>query len=160
MKDLNGFLAAALEFAAVDMAIKEHMHKGLEEAAKKVEQTAKDEIGFYQSAIGPFPAWDELAESTEEQKAHHGYPSNAPLEATGEMRDSIKHECEGLEAIIGSDDEKLPWHEFGTDRMPPRPVLGSALERNKEFIVRIIGRYTVSAFVGGSRVHPSLGYDH
>jgi phage gpG-like protein len=35
------------------------------------------------------------------------------------MRDSIKAESEGLEAIVGSEEEKLAFHEFGTVKMPP-----------------------------------------
>lgn len=159
MKELSGFLEAALTFAVAEIAIKSHVEKGLAECAKLIEQTAKDEIGFYQSATGPFPAWADLAESTEQEKARLGYPLNAPLERTGKMRDSIKSESNGHEAIIGSQEETLVYHEFGTEKMPPRPVLGPAVVMNERKIKRIIGHAAVSGLVGGSPIHASLGYD-
>lgn len=158
MKELSGFLEAAVAFAATEIVVREHVEKGLAEVAKQIEQTAKDEIGFYQPAVGPFPAWADLAESTEQDKARNGYPLNAPLERTGAMRDSIQSESEGFEAIVGSKEETLAYHEFGTVKMPPRPVLGPAVVLNELKIKRIIGRAAVSGIVGGSPVHASLGY--
>lgn len=159
MKELNGFLGAALHFAALDVAIHERMKEGLSVVAQRIEDTARAEIGHYQDAIGPFPEWDPLAQSTEEDKARLGYPLDAPLLRTGETRDSFSHQVDGLEAVIGSTDEKLVFHELGTSKIPPRPVLGPAVERNGKFIKRIIGRAVVSGFVGGSSIHASLGYD-
>lgn len=159
MKDLSGFLGAALQFAALDIAIRKGMEDGLEEVAKRIEQTAKDEIGHYQPAIGGFSEWAQLAESTEADKARKGFEPNAPLERTGQFRDSWEHKTEGLEAVIGSKDERAPFFEFGTSKMPPRPVLGPAVAINGNFIKKIIGRATVNGFVGGAAIHHSLGYD-
>lgn len=139
------------------------LQQGLERCAVKIEKTAKDEIGHYQSAVGPFPEWAELADSTEQEKASKGYPVDAPLLRTGAMRDAITHEVNGLEAVIGAKDTDagkiLVYHEFGTAKMPPRPVMGPAAFRNKDFILKVIGRATVAGLVGGERIHPSLGYD-
>ena len=149
----------ALLFAALPAHEAHALNEGLEKCAKQIEKTAQDEIGHYQSAVGPFQDWAELAESTEADKASKGYPANAPLLRTGEMRDSIKHEVDGLEAVIGSTDEKMAYHEFGTNRIPPRPVMGPAVFRNKEFIQKTIGQAAISGLFGGDRIHPSLGYD-
>lgn len=159
MKNLNGFLGAALQFAAVEIAIHEHFKSGLKEVAERIEATAKQEIGHYQAATGPFNAWDPLADSTEADKARKGFPADSPLERTGQFRDSFKHEVEGFEAVIGSTDERAPWFEFGTNKMPPRPVLGPAVIHNEKFIKSILGRAVIQGMVGESRIHSSLGYD-
>lgn len=153
----------ALHLAALPARQVLELQHGLEVCARKIEQTAKDEIGVYQQSTGPFPAWAELADSTEQDKARHGYPVEAPLLRTGGMRDAITHEVDGLEAVIGARDtdagKLLVYHEFGTDRMPPRPVLGPAAFNSREFILKVIGRAAVMGLVGGTRIHPSLGYD-
>jgi phage gpG-like protein len=149
----------ALHMATQEVALLASLHAGLEKCAVKVETTAKDEIGHYQSGIGPFPAWVGLADSTEAHKAKMGYPADAPLEATGEMRDSITHTTHALEAVIGSTDKKMVYHEFGTLRMPARPVMGPAILRNREYIRRVLGAATVAGLIGGSAIHASLGYD-
>ncbi|WP_412530880.1 HK97-gp10 family putative phage morphogenesis protein [Enterobacter roggenkampii] len=158
MKELSSLMDAALTFAAAKIAVQEHAEKALAQVAEQIKKTAQDEIGFYQPAVGPFAAWEDLADSTEQEKARLGYPLNAPLERTGKMRDSIKAESEGLEAIVGSEEEKLAFHEFGTVKMPPRPVLGPAVIHNEAAIKGIIGRAAVNAICGGDVVHPSLGY--
>ncbi|MHA3052531.1 phage virion morphogenesis protein [Acinetobacter sp. ANC 4640] len=139
----------AVHFAALELAQIKSLEHGLKVCAERIEQTAKEEIGHYQNAIGPYPAWSPLAESTEEQKAKKGYPANSPLLASGEMQKSIKHEVSGLEAIVGATDKKMVYHEFGTVRIPPRPVIGPAAYRNKEFILKTIGEAAVTGIVGG-----------
>jgi phage gpG-like protein len=155
----NSLGALALHMAAQEVALLASLHAGLEKCAKKVEKTARDEIGHYQSGIGPFPAWADLADSTEEQKSKNGYPAGAPLLASGDMQGSITHTTHTLEAVIGSTDEKMIYHEFGTLKIPARPVMGPAILRNKEYIRRVLGMATVTGLVGGSMIHASLGYN-
>lgn len=149
----------ALHLAGQEVALLASLHAGLEKCAVKVEKTAKEEIGHYQPSAGPFPGWADLADSTEERKAKMGYPADAPLLATGDMRDSITHTTHILEAVIGSKDPKMVYHEFGTPKMPARPVMGPAVFRNKEYIRRVLGAATVTGLFGGSAIHASLGYD-
>lgn len=151
-REFNGLADFALHLAAIEVAVKVQTHRALERASRLVENTAKDEIGHYQNAVGPFAEWAPLADSTEEQKASMGYPPNAPLEASGEMRDNISHEIHGNESAIGSPDERMVYHEFGTSKMPPRPVLGPALYRNKDRIQKILGAALVSGLIGGEVV--------
>lgn len=114
--------------------------------ADETARIARDEIGTYQEAVGPFPAWASLAESTEQDKARNGYPLNAPLERTGAMRDSIKAEdYEGV-AFAGSGDEKLYWHEHGTPKMPPRPVMGPAAIRATENVEAVVNKALKTVF--------------
>jgi phage gpG-like protein len=157
--DFNSLGSLALHIAAQEVALLEGLHQGLEQCAKRIEKTAKEEIGHYQTGIGPFPAWAALADATEAAKSLAGYPMDAPLLATGEMRNSITHRTSGLETVIGSTDEKMVYHEFGTLRMPARPVMGPAVLRNKEYIRRVLGAATVSGLIGGFAIHKSLGYD-
>lgn len=46
----------------------------------------------------------------------------------------------------------MEFHEFGTVKMPPRPVLDPALFNNKERIQRLLGRALVEAIVDGQIV--------
>lgn len=149
----------ALHLMAAEALVLKEMRDGLEACAVKIEETAKAEIGHYQAGVGPFAAWADLAESTEAEKARKGYPADAPLEATGQMRNSIEHKTSGLETIIGSKDEKLKYHEFGTMKMPARAVMGPAVFSNKEFIQRVLGNATVRGLTGGLQIHKTLGYD-
>lgn len=127
------------------------IHEGLEVCAVLIERTAKSEIGHYQGESGPFPAWAPLADSTMAEKTRLGYTGRLsmddPLYRTGEMRDSIEHRTGDMEAVIGTDSPIAHFHEFGTDKMPPRPFLGPALVRNKENIEKIIGGFAASALV-------------
>ena len=159
MRDFNSLAEFGAHLVTLQAAESLALHKGLDQVARLVEKTAKDEIGQYQPAIGPFPEWAPLAASTEAEKARMGFPLDAPLLRTGEMRDSIQHETNGFEAIVGSTDDKMVYHEFGTDKIPPRPVIGPAAFSNQEKIQEILGTAVVSGFIGGNVIPPSLGYD-
>lgn len=156
LRDL-GEMAAVFALRAPEMAIE--LGHGLERIAKRIEATAKAEMGVYQDEAGPFPAWPELADSTKDERVKLGFTENDPLRRTGETAETISHEVEGLEAVIGSPDEKMLWFEFGTDRMPARPVLGPAAFHNKDVIRMLVGAALVSGLVGEDRVHEALGYD-
>jgi phage gpG-like protein len=123
-------------------------HLGLEICAQLVEQTAKEEIGEYQGEAGAFPAWAPLVESTVEEKERLGYaPPDNPLWRTGALMDSISHEVDNDEAVIGSDSEIMVYHEFGTSKMAMRPVLGPALVRNLEIIGAVLGKFSTGGFI-------------
>jgi HK97 gp10 family phage protein len=131
---------------------------GLKRAAELIEETAKEEIGVYQAEAGPFPAWPSLADSTIADRVSKGFTPDDPLLRSGELRDSIVHEVEEWEATIGSTDPVMEFHEFGTSRMPPRPVMGPALVHNAEKVQQLIGHAAVSVFVGGDPLHPNSDY--
>ena len=129
---------AGLAFLLAEQAEKlKQAKEGLETAAQLIETESKAMIGHYQDG------WAALADSTERQKAAKGYPPNAPLLATGEMRDSITHNVQDATAYIGTDDEKMIYHEFGTVHIPPRPVYMLAFEHKKDEIIEVIGQATV-----------------
>lgn len=149
--------------------------KGLEVATAILQKEAKAEFGHYQDTEGPFPEWAELADATKEDRVAKGFTENDPLLRTGDLRDSIERETSDWEGTVGSTSEIMPFHEFGTAKMPPRPVMGPALYRKAEEIAELIGSFAVSGLVGyqpgatslyGPRdiedmtgIHRSLGYD-
>lgn len=143
--DLGSF---ALHLASLEGAVRHNMKAGLEAALVVIETAAKDEIGHYQAAIGDFPAWAPLADSTEAEKARLGAPADAPLLRHGAMYASFQHKAEGLQGIVGSTDPTLVYHEFGTSKMPPRPVLGPALVKNRDHIQKILANTVFQALCG------------
>ncbi|MDE2468741.1 MAG: phage virion morphogenesis protein [Bradyrhizobium sp.] len=158
MREFSSMAAFATHLVEREVATVVDLQTGLHRAAKAIETSAKAEIGQYQQSVGPFPAWEALADSTEAEKARLGYEPDAPLLRTGDLRDSITHQVEGLDAAIGSEDQVMVYHEFGTTNMPPRPVLGPAAIHNKHRIEKILGDALVSGLVGGDAIHPGLGY--
>ncbi len=160
MSEHFGSLAEFAEhLIEVEIGMREALEQGLQRVAALVERTAKSEIGIYQPETGGFPEWPELADSTKDERARLGFSENDPLLRTGELRDSIERQVEGLEAQIGSADERMAFHEFGTSKMPARPVLGPAAFRNKEVIQKLVGAAVVSGLIGADQIHSALGYD-
>lgn len=125
------------------------VHEALGASAEYLEKTAKDEFGEYQLGIGPFTAWPELADSTKADRVAKGYTENDPLLRTGELRDSIQHEVVGFDAFVGSTSDIMPFQEFGTSRIPPRPVLGTALQKCWPMIQRVMGEAVATGISGG-----------
>ena len=125
--------------ASISPAVTE---RATDAAAEAIEQTAKDEIGAYQAGISGQPAWPQLAPSTLEEKIRQGYATpqhHNPLLRTGELRESISHRTSGNEAEIGSSSQVALYHEFGTSRMPPRPIFGQAVFRAGGRLVEAVG---------------------
>ena len=159
MREFNSFGAFAGHLLEIQLAEAFAMHEGLKAVGEHVEAVAKWEIGFYQEAVGPFPAWEPLADSTEAEKARLGYQPDAPLLRDGDLRDSYGNEVEVLDAIIGSTSDIAVYQEIGTPTIPPRPVLGPAALHSQEFIEATIGAAAVSGIIGSDRIHKGLGYD-
>jgi hypothetical protein len=160
-QQFNSLGAFALHLASVASSQAIAMQHGLETVARRVEETAKDEIGTYQPGVGPFQAWHELADATKKDRLAHGYTENDPLLRRGDLRDSYEHAVAGYEAIIGSKSNIALWQELGTSRgIPPRPVLGPAVIHNHAYILKVLGGATVNGLMGRAPIQPALGYDH
>lgn len=85
---------------------------------------AKSYIGVQQ------PEWMPLAESTMNEKARLGYggpPDFNPLLREGNMRDSYEPLILGFTGGVVSDSKTAGYQEFGTSRIPPRPVTAKAV---------------------------------
>ncbi|MDA8231702.1 MAG: hypothetical protein M0006_10220 [Magnetospirillum sp.] len=148
MKQFSSMADLAAHLAGLAVVQHEANHRALEHAAKVVEREAKNRIGEYQDASGPFAGWAELADSTKADRVAQGYSENEPGLRSGEMRDSIGHRVGDGDAHIGSDDDKLVWFELGTENQPPRSVLDGAAVAKEAEVVAIIGESAVAALVG------------
>jgi HK97 gp10 family phage protein len=136
------------------------MHSSMSAIGALVEARAKEEIGEYQPAVGPFQAWPELAQATKDDRVRQGYSENDPLLRTGELRDSVSHESAGLEVAIGSTSDVMVYHEFGTSKMPARPVLGTAAFSSKDKIMEILGAAAVIGLSGGHVLPRDIQVSH
>lgn len=146
------FAARLLEIAAEQELLVKH---AVVRCAEIVEHEAKAEIGTYQEQAGPFIAWPELAEATKSDRLRQGFTEDDPLLRTGEMRDSLGTaiSTDGLEAQIGSNDDKAVWQELGTDRIPPRSFLGGAMIRKLPEIEKTLGETVYAALTGETVVN-------
>lgn len=165
-KHFDNFGDLALEFLTLGPSLVANLHTGMDNLGGALVRRMEAKIGKYQGASGGFPAWAPLAQSTEDRKQAAGYRLDAPLLATGEMGESFKHTVGVNDLVAGSTDPKMVFHEFGTAKMPPRPVVGPVGFESKELIQATMGSALVSAFVGAdvarglasAEVHESLGY--
>lgn len=141
--DLDVF-ARELSFASAKIATE--IEIGFHVIVKEIEETAKEEIGVYQPAVGPFEAWAPLAESTKADRVRSGYTEDDPLERSGELKNSIQSEVVGLAAIVGTKSEIGLWQEMGTDRIPPRPFIGPAYVRKIDPLMNAVGHAIFRGF--------------
>ena len=149
MREFSSLSAFTEHLASLEVEVRPAQHKALGTALVILEKDMREQIGHYQGQAGPHPAWAPLAESTEEEKARLGYPTDAPLLRSGDLHDSFTHEQQGDEGIVGSTDPKMVYHEAGTSRMPPRPVVAPALFKNRKKIESLLGDATFEVIKGG-----------
>lgn len=112
--------------------------QALRAAAVLVRDEAKALIGTEDEA------WPPLADSTIEEKQRLGFTGKVsgtdPLLRTGEYRASIQvGDVTPEHSFVGTDDPIARFQEFGTSRIPPRPVIGTAIFREEEKIKATIG---------------------
>ncbi len=136
----------AREFTTASLTIGYQLELGVKKYAEEIEAAAKEELGVYQPATGPFNAWDPLADSTMNDRINQGYPADEPLLRSGELRDSIQHEVQGLAAIVGTKSPIGLWQEVGTDRIPPRPFIGPAYIRKIDGLLDEVGYCVMRSF--------------
>ncbi len=125
----------------------------LDAAGQLIEDLAKRKFGEYQQEVGPFVAWEPLANATIDDRVRKGFTPNDPLLRTGELRDSIYHgiwEAMADTVFIGSDSDIMVWQELGTPGsphpIPPRAVLGPAAFESKIEILKLIAE-GISAWI-------------
>lgn len=148
---LDSFAEMLMAIGSMEIA----EHAALQAAGEIVQKEAKDEIGSYQGAAGPFAAWSPLAASTIDDRVHQGFSPDDPLLRTGDMRDSIGVVVDGHEAYVGSNDDKAVWQELGTSKgIPPRSFLGGAAVRKSKEVSEVIGREMVAALIGEQALIP------
>jgi HK97 gp10 family phage protein len=149
MRQFNDIPSLIAHLVAVDLAARKEARAGLEKCAKLIETTAKDKLGYYQEAVGPYPAWEQLSDRTLAEHAALGV-GDSPLVLTGGLYASIEHQVNDTEAVIGTKSEIGLYQEIGTDKIPPRPFMGPSLLENEEKIKKIMGDHLVTAIIGGA----------
>lgn len=115
---------------AVIEAIHEGTAKGLEAAAQ--EEVRRIRQGFASGTDALGRPWTPLAPSTIRQTGP------TILVDTGDMRDSIGYQMSdnGLAVHLGSDHPLVPIHEYGTARIPSRPIIRPAYTDLRENVLK------------------------
>ena len=87
-------------------------------------------IGTYEDG------WVPLQPKTVERKG-----AETPLLETGELRDSIEYavDKQAMVAVVGSNNPKAKWHEFGTIHIPARSFLRGAALRKEHEVTTLVG---------------------
>lgn len=102
--------------AAVD-AVESGIDNGLVKAAEDELDAAEDAYDKEQTVLGT--PWKPLSPVTIRKKGH-----DTILVETGDMRDSGFVDEGDDEVRVGFSDWKVPIHEFGTEDIPARPIVG------------------------------------
>jgi hypothetical protein len=134
MKQLDSLDKFAKQLEMMVSAYDRKLDLSLNFVGKELVKAAKDKIGHLNDAAGEFPAWKELAESTKRDKERNDYVFNAdynPLYREGELRKSINYRLNktlrNKTLKLGSTSKIMIYQEKGTDRIPPRPVIGPTM---------------------------------
>lgn len=131
----------------------EYKEAALTAIGEYVKEKAKSKFGEYQSESGEFPAWEQLAESTQAQRERLGFEPNNPLYRTGDLMESIDYSVTANKVRVGSDNEIAVWQEEGTPTIPPRPFIGPAMFESVEEIKKILGLMMVNWLTGEKKVN-------
>jgi HK97 gp10 family phage protein len=145
MKEFGSLAHFAAHLLKIEAEVALTVHHGLKKVAVEIEKTAKSQFGHYQRATGGFKAWLSLTDATQADRVRQGFTPDDPLLRSGELRDSVSHTVNGLDAVIGSDSDVMVYQELGTEKIPPRPVLGPAALKNRRKIEKVLGHATASA---------------
>lgn len=158
MKEYKSFgaFARAMERAAVELEVA--YAAAMEAGAVIVEASADAEFGHYQREnMGEFTPWAELKDATKWQhnmaivngEAAPDAGENTPLLVKGNLREGIKHESGPKQFVVGSESEIMVYQELGTpEGIPPRPVLGTALYRDTEAVLNLVGQAVEDTLTG------------
>jgi HK97 gp10 family phage protein len=142
-----GDLAKHFERAAAD--VRPRLDVALAKIGEHAAIKAAEMIGH------ELPQWPPLAQSTVAEKQQLGYVGHVsatdPLLRTGELRDSIRFEVEGLTVTVGSHEKIAAYHEFGTPRMPPRPFLAPAMLATFPYAEKVLEEAAVRLLTPGAK---------
>jgi len=152
VKTFSSLIDLVAELANVAFASEAAERRGLEAAAKIIEDDAKASLGTDQNG------WPPLAESTQIERARQGYSPNDPLLRSKTLQGAITHDVESskraLVGVPGDTGEVEPEGalvadvaadmEFGTARAPPRPFMGpAAMRKGQEAADAVAGIVTL-----------------
>lgn len=155
--EFRSFGAFGAHLARLALAGDAVSHHIAEQGARIVEKDAKDRIGSYQDAAGPFGAWANLAPSTVDDRIRKGYTPDDPLMRSGGLRKSYGHKTQGAVAVVGSASPIALYMEQGTSTMPARAVVGPAAFASKDAIGRVAATTLIAWISGAGWVKPRIG---
>lgn len=150
-RELGNLLGRTATMAATRQTV-------LHQIGDMVQDRAEAKFGTYQDGIIDYEEWEPLADSTQKNRERMGTTKDDPLHRPGikptdarrgseHIKDTLSNVVRGNEVHIGSDNEVMPHHEYGTVHMVPRPVLGPALEESVPQILTLIGSTYSAALV-------------
>jgi hypothetical protein len=156
MKTFNNFDAFANHLQKVISEYKAREFKVLDFLGKVIQEESKHKIGHIQVGGGPFSNWQDLAESTKNDKQRRGYVFNSehnPLYRTGHLQNSISHIVNRAahRVHIGSPLDEALYQEEGTANIPARSFLGLTMFKEKYFIKRTLSLF-LSDWIAGQRM--------
>ena len=111
-----------------------------------VQQAAQERLGEYHGVAGPYAAWQQLAASTQAERARLGFAPNKPLLRTGDLGYSIEFCIVGDTGHVGSDSQIAVYQELGTSTIPARSFLGAAAFTKSPQVRRIFLTALIRAF--------------
>lgn len=145
-RTFRGFPELLMFLRTAEMSAQAVQQAGMKAAGKFLVEEARAEIGTEDQA------WPPLAPSTVAEKDRLGYTGRVsatdPLLRTGELRDSIESAVDDRGVVLGSTDPVMVFHELGTERMPPRPVLATTMLRHGDYATEIVAGHVVAAVAG------------
>ncbi len=144
-----------LDFAAKLATIERDLNTAAEVTVMKgahiIKERAKDAIGHQDNGFN----WPPLKPATIAQKRY----GNTPLYETGDLKHSIEvagpfHEgARTVSAVVGTNDPKAAFHEYGTSKIPARPFMLPAAIDSEAAIVKLAEKQVAKAFAGGAAYH-------
>ncbi len=94
-----------------------------------------------------------LAEVTQDERVQAGYSANDPLLRSGELRNSLELAMRDGGFVVGTNDERMVWLEYGvaSHNLPPRPAIGIGIAEITPVLQRVMW-LTVQALARGDVV--------
>ncbi len=121
-------LGLAMRMAVVESELRLAHEASVAQACALLAEQCRLVIGTYTYG------WPPLQPTTIARKA----TGDSPLFETGELRASIEWNADEHQGYVGSDNPKMVWHEWGTSRVPPRPVLGPSIEAARPAVEKVL----------------------
>ena len=131
-------LGLAMRMAVVESELRLAHEASVAQACALLAEQCRLVLGTYTYG------WPPLQPTTIARKA----TGDSPLLETGELRASIEWNADERQGYVGSDNPKMVWHEWGTSRVPPRPVLGPSIEAARPAVEKMFGKIAAAVASG------------
>jgi phage gpG-like protein len=130
---------AALKFGLLYSSLNLMGDRALDAAGQKFIQHIREAIGTYEYG------WEPLKEATIARKGG----LDTPLLETTQLRESYTYQVINHLLLVGSNDPRAPMFEYGTSRMPPRPVIEPTISHHgHEIFERNMGLFFQEVMIG------------